>query len=512
MSRDVQDSGNTSRRVARNTAWFTIGSILQKIISFAYFTGVAMVFGVSGTGRYFLALTFTALFTVVADWGIAAVLTREIARDRSRIAALFAPALTIRSVMILLTVACITIIARIFGYPIETRVMIGIATVSLVLDAVHILLYALLRGIQRVHYEAMGLVIGQAVLAFSGVMIFIFRAGLHVDGGDLVASRTIHGAWLLLPYILMSCTNVVIALFGCMRESVLIFDRRFITRAAVRWFFRISTPFALTAGLSRIYTYSDTFLLSIITGELAVAYYSTPFKITFAFQFIPLSFIAALYPAMSALATRSREQLAALFVSAIRFLLLIALPIAFGIGVLATRIVTDIYGADFLPSIPVLIILIISLPFVFVNFPAGYLLNACDRQAVNTKLVALATIVNIGCNFVLIPLFGVNGAAISAVIATIVLTAANAIAVRRVVKYNVHAIFDATLRIVVASLIMSAVLAFARKLPLMALVVIGIATYGAAVFTIRAVSWTEVSSVFASFRHRKVLPNAVDVV
>ena len=58
-------------------------------------------------------------------------------------------------------------------------------------------------------------------------------------------------------------------------------------------------PFALAGIFTKVYSYIDTVLLSSFLGSKAVGYYSIPSKITFAFQFIPMAFSAALFPAMS---------------------------------------------------------------------------------------------------------------------------------------------------------------------------------------------------------------------
>ncbi|MBI4450142.1 oligosaccharide flippase family protein, partial [Candidatus Uhrbacteria bacterium] len=93
----------TTQRIVRNTAWFTFGSIGQKVFSFLYFTVIAMALGVGATGRYFAALAFTALFAMAADWGIAPVLTREVAKDRARGLALFRAAIRCKVVTMLAT-------------------------------------------------------------------------------------------------------------------------------------------------------------------------------------------------------------------------------------------------------------------------------------------------------------------------------------------------------------------------------------------------------------------------
>jgi O-antigen/teichoic acid export membrane protein len=73
-----------SYTVAQNTSFLTIASVLQKVISFFYFIFVARMIQVEHTGVYFFAITFTTIFTVVADFGMGPVLTRETARFPDR--------------------------------------------------------------------------------------------------------------------------------------------------------------------------------------------------------------------------------------------------------------------------------------------------------------------------------------------------------------------------------------------------------------------------------------------
>ena len=69
----------------------------------------------------------------------------------------------------------------------------------------------------------------------------------------------------------------------------------------IRWRYKwfITYTFALAAIFAKIYAYMDTFLIKIFLGDEEVGFYSVAYKITFALQFIPLAFVAALYPAFS---------------------------------------------------------------------------------------------------------------------------------------------------------------------------------------------------------------------
>lgn len=472
-----------AKRIARNTAWFTVGSVLQKLISFAYFSVIAMAFGVEGTGRYFFALAFTALFGVAADWGVSSVLTREIAKERTAGAALIIPACIIKGVSGVLAAGIITILAIVLGYDDAARRMIAIATIVMVLDTIHLGMYACLRGLQRVHYEALGLVMSQAVLTVSGIGMLVWLAGLRYDAGAspvLSVARDIQPLWLLIPYVAASVTNLLLASFGFIRERVWQSAPRPAMRGTIGWLLRTATPFAIAGGLARLYTYLDTFLLRTLlhSGALvAVGMYSVAFKITFAFQFIPLAFMGALYPAMSALASCDQGKLRSAFEHALRLLWLIAVPMACGLAALAYRIVPFLYGAAFRASALPLAILAASLPFIFGNFPCGNLLNACGRQTANSKLLALATAVNVAVNVMCIPFFGAVGAAIAACVASVVLFVSNLLAVRRSVAYGPRTLLTSFMRPLAASTVMLLVIVPLHMLPLALVIVVGVCAY-----------------------------------
>ncbi|MBI4449600.1 polysaccharide biosynthesis C-terminal domain-containing protein, partial [Candidatus Uhrbacteria bacterium] len=405
-------------------------------------------------------------------------------------------------VTMLATALLIAIVSVAAGYPLEMRRAIAIATLALLIDSLHVVLYAMLRGLQRVHYEAIGTIANQLTVTLTGIIFLVIVAGLRFgDETWLIATRGIDTAWLLAPFVIASIVSLGIACYGCMREGIF-HDLRTTVRGSWRSLIQMATPFAFTATLARLYTYSDTFLLSLLASEVVVGYYSTPFKIAFAFQFIPLALVGALYPAMSEAAVRDRARLAETFTEGVRVLLLIALPIACGIGVLADRILVEVYGVSFLPSAVPLAILAAAIPFTFANFPAGYLLNAIDRQATNTRLIAIATACSIALNLVLIPKAAAVGAAIAALAATALLTVMNFVVVHRAIAYHVRALARPLLRILFACLAMSSVLIVASELPLGALIALGAATWVTVALLVGAAQPTDLALARSVFRRR----------
>ncbi|MEK7102269.1 MAG: flippase, partial [Patescibacteria group bacterium] len=183
----------------------------------------------------------------------------------------------------------------------------------------------------------------------------------------------------------------------------------------------IAFPFALAGIFARVYSYSDTVFLSKLAGDIAVGWYSIPNKITFAFQFIPLALSAALYPRMSEAFVCDRAHLAYLFERAMKYLIIVAMPLAVFLGVLAPEIILTIYTAEYASAIVPMQILLASLIFAFIDFPVGSLLNGCNRQGRQTMAMGVAMVVNVAANIMLIPSYGVVGAAIAAVCGNVTL-------------------------------------------------------------------------------------------
>ena len=78
------------------------------------------------------------------------------------------------------------------------------------------------------------------------------------------------------------------------------------------------------------------------------------------------------------------------------------MPIIVGIYLLADKIIL-LFKAGYDGAILPLQIAIIALFFIFVNYPIGSLLNACDRQLRNTINIGIVALASIVLNFIFIP-------------------------------------------------------------------------------------------------------------
>ena len=219
----------------------------------------------------------------------------------------------------------------------------------------------------------------------------------------------------------------------------------------------------MAAIFTRIYTSIDSVLLSNIAGDVAVGWYSIPHKIVGAFQFIPGALIAALYPRFSEYYIIDKKRLSYFFQLSMKYLLIIVFPIAVGIGILAEDIVITVFGFEYFNSILPLKILLFGMVCSFVGFPIGAMLNACNRQVTQTIITAVVMLVNILLNIILIPIFGVVGAAIASLVGNIIMVKIGYLVIPKITKISHRFIIKTIIQLFISAIVMGIVVWFVNQ-------------------------------------------------
>lgn len=387
-------------QLRKNTIQLTLAMVGQKAVAFFYFLLLARFVGTESTGAYFLALSVTTIFSVVSDMGLQPVLIREVAKRQEGWQDRIRTALALKLGWILLGAGLVAGFVWFMDYPPLVRQLSLLAIGVMALDAISLLMFGVLRGYQTLRFESLGMLIGQGLTALVGGVSLWLEAPL---------------AWLVVALIVGSGWNALYATWAVAQttkgEHLLKPHWSF---PQVKDLLHMAWPFALAGIFVKVYSYVDTLFLSHFFGEQEVGIYAVAYKLTYSLQFLPMAFVAALYPALSERIHHDQKAVSELFEQSMVYLALLAAPIVFGIWSIAEPLVRLAVGEAFLPAASVLSVLIFVLLPLFLDFPIGSLLNAANRQATKTVLMGVTMLVNVVANLLLIPRFGVMGAAISA--------------------------------------------------------------------------------------------------
>jgi len=448
----------SSYTVAQNTSFLTAASVLQKAISFFYFIFVARMIQVENTGVYFFAITFTTIFVVVADFGMGPVLTREAARYPDRSQDYFNTVFWTKIVFGAGAYLLVVVLANVLNYPPLTKTLIYVSGITMFLDNLLTAFYSIFRARKNLIYESIGIIGSQFTTLVIGTVALLNHWPL---------------VWLIIAYTIPSFLNLIF-ISRCIKKVYNI-RLNFVWNSSVfKIFLATALPFALAGIIGRLYSYSDSLLMSKMLTAKELGWWSVSYKVTFAFQFIPVALSASVYPVFSSLFMGERTAIGPLFEKAWRYLFAIVFPLAFGLMAIAGQVVPHVFGQQYLPSIVPLRILLVSLIFGFLGLITSALLNATNRQKTQTKLITVTLVVSIVLNLILLPTLRIDGAAIAALVSNAILCLAGLYLASRQVYINFKNIVKYINQTLWPALVMGAVVYYlSDKIHYLATIVVG---------------------------------------
>ncbi|MBI5729245.1 MAG: flippase [Candidatus Magasanikbacteria bacterium] len=480
-----------SYTVAQNTSFLTFASVLQKVISFVYFTIIARVIGVENTGQYFFAISFTTIFAVVADFGLVPVLTREASKFPDQSEGYVNTILWTKIVFGCAAYGLLIVAVNLLNYDPALRELIYLSGVTMFFDSLQGTFFSIFRAHKNLVYESIGVVASQFITLVIGTIAIVNHASL---------------LWLIAAYTIPSFGNTLYgAYFGARAYGL---HYRFTFNFVIcKAFVALAVPFALAGIIGRLYAYTDSILMSKLLPPEHLGWWSVPYKITFAFQFIPSAVAASVYPVMSSLSLTDPAKIGELFTKAWRYLFAIIFPLSFGLGAVAKPVIVALYGERFLPSVPVLRLLLVSLIFSYLGYITGALLNATNHQKVQTSLLAVALGINTALNLLLLPRFGIEGAALTALMSNSILCISGFYFARRFASININAISVAFFKTVLPAAIMAVVVwLLTLKLHFVITIPLGVALYGGLLFWNGTIDRALLASVIAKIWYKKNYP------
>lgn len=434
-------------KVARSGAIYTGTLILQKVLSFTYFSFVAAALGPANLGRYTFALSFAAFFSLAVDFGFVPMAIRSFSQAKENHEDYFRVMLTVRLGLAAIGVGLLFLSAAFLGYEKDLLSLLAVTSLIMVMDAFTAFFYTVFRARQNLFYESLGTIIFQIIILGAGLFTLTRTHDLRI----LLLVIALGSFWHLIYSV---CLIIFRARFSFKPKFSLSLAKGALLAA---W------PFFLAAGFIKAYNTIDTILLKNIAGDLAVGLYVIPAKVVFSFPFLALGITAAVYPAMSNYAVTSRERLQNIFSRTLQLLLAISLPIAVGIFLLAEPIMLRIWP-EFREAIPALRILIWAVVFLFIEYPFGSLLNATGNERRNTwnRGIQLASFIIL--NIILIPRLGFMGAVYTALITSILIMILGAAKARQLISLFSISAMVSIVKLLIASALMGALVWWLRDI------------------------------------------------
>lgn len=389
---------NSRKKIFANFNFLAVGKLIGDGFSFLLFIVLSRIFGDEGIGQYSFAIAYTGFFVVFAEFGLYFFSIKELTRTEPGAQKCFGTIFSLRLILsiLVLIILLVTLVFLSFSY--ETKIII-------VLIGAYQIVFTLVEGfvavfVAREHASLAGILESslRSITALVGIIV-------AVSGGGLVMVLT------TLP--LLTCIGLFIAYKMVGRKYGKIqldFSLTNIVHTAQK-----SIPYAHSSFLYPLASRVDVVFLGFFLGATSAGIYNVGYRLVFFLQFFPYFAGVALLPFLSRLAVVSKSQLSFLYRQAMDLIVLVGLPVASGVWLVAPDLIELAFGDGFSESVIILRILTGLLFLCFLNHVLATFLMASNRQSERVRCQWGCAWANVGGNFFLIPFLGIYGAAISTV-------------------------------------------------------------------------------------------------
>jgi len=186
-----------------------------------------------------------------------------------------------------------------------------------------------------------------------------------------------------------------------------------------------SIPIAIT-GLSEMGIYDvGPLVIGRYLPTTDAAYYTTADPIARLPLIISLSVAAVILPAAAEAASLKDKTLLATYITqSYRYVVLVVLPMCVGIALFAQPLLSLLFGSKYIFGAQALSILVLGMTFYTLFMVSSSIVQGIGYPRLPMYIMIFGTALNIGLNFLLVPIFGIIGAAIATTIVTFIIMVA----------------------------------------------------------------------------------------
>ena len=387
-------------KLFQNILKLSIGDLFGKIFNFIALIYLARVLGVTSYGTFEFALTILTYFTLLADGGLEFWSTREVAHTGD-VRQLVQRIVPLR--LILASTAFLILLIILPAFPTYPNLRPLLILFGLTLIATAFNLKWVFIGKEMMSRVAFGIMISQLVILLSSISL------VHTPEQVL---------WVPVIWLVSDIT-IILYFWWHFATSFAGLHLRFTIRGTAR----VLKP-AFTIGAAQamgLMSYNfDTLLIGFLLGATSVGWYKAAYKPITAALAIPLTYFVGLFPALARTYGENRQEFEAIIQRSLRVTAIFALPLGVGGTFFAAPIISILFGPEYANSIPAMQLLSWSATLIILRDTFRQGLIASGNQGLDLTSAGAAVFFNVILNIILIPRFGILGAATATIISEVV--------------------------------------------------------------------------------------------
>lgn len=382
-------------KIFTNAKWIILCKIAQSLLQLLIGMLTARYLGPANYGLINYAKSVVAFAVPFTQLGLNATLVRELIDTPEKEGEIMGTSLVMGLVS---SLSCIVLVAGFVSVANRTEpVTIAVCilySISLVFQAMELIQYWFHSKLQSKFPSMMMLC---AYVFVSAYKIFL-----------LVSGKSIY--WFAVVYSIE---------YGIIALSLLVIyrsqskQRLSVSLSMAKRLFSKSRYYILSSLMVTLFQNTDHIMLKTMAGDVENGFYSSAITSASVCQFVYAAIIDSARPVI--LTAKKSDSLKYEKNISRLYCVITYLALAQGVGftVFAQLIVKILYGAEYLPSVPVLQILVWYIAFSQMGRIRNIWILAEEKQKILWKINLLGALMNIAANACLIPIWGAKGAALA---------------------------------------------------------------------------------------------------
>lgn len=385
--------------VFQNSAWLIADKIYQAVAGVGVTIMLARYLGPSDFGNLAFVITFMAIFQVIANLGMDNLILRDIGDESKSDGAILGTVFTMRLTTGLFC-WLIGYIAHgmIYGFDAPLTILMFIALASLVFQSIEVIdLWFRSQGRSKVIvlYRVLVYTISNIIK----ILLVLYEASLTAFVIMLVVEFTFYALAFLLAY-----------------RSLHTKKKWSVNLALGRSYLIESTPYIISGLSIMIYMRFDQILLKEYLGSAQLGIYAAVIPLATIWYIIPTSLTSSIMPFVSEVRRRSEKEYIILLRKVMGLYALFGWIVFISTLLIAPHIVPLLYGPAYDDSVLALIIFSLTNLFVGMGMARSLWIVNERKPSVSLYSTLIGAVVCLFGNIILIPLMGMVGCAIVAVL------------------------------------------------------------------------------------------------
>lgn len=387
-----------NNKEAKNAGWLIGGRVAQMILSFFVSILTARYLGPGNYGIISYVNAYVAFFTSLCTLGLNSVIIKDFVDKPEEQGEAIGTSLALRFVSSFFSALMILCIVRVVDRNEPKTIVIAIlCSISLVFQVLDTFNYWF-QSRYASKVTSIATFVAYAATSLYRIVLLIFQKDVQWFAFATSIDYIVLGTILFCAYKKYNGPKLSVSL----EKAKSLLGR--------------SYHYILSGMMVAIYGQTDKFMLKQMLDETSVGYYSLASTVNLMWVFVLQAIIDSMYPTIMNLYGKDKKQFERKNRQLYAIVIYVSMAAAVCFVIFAPLVIRILYGEAYLPAVGPLRIITWYTIFSYLGVARNAWIVCMNKQKYLKYMYLSAAFINIGLNYIMIPLWGASGAALASLL------------------------------------------------------------------------------------------------